>query len=190
MVDLYKSYIVIPADPKKNKSGKMFFFESMVLQKIMRKLGLSKNYYLEDLLMQRDPERVLIYYSKKQYINSEFFQAKANNEEAKENQKIVLDALEFLNKELKKNPSIQSSDFPICFLEAFNLQFPLTEAQKKNVLFKQCQLIQFIRIVEIIFKNQLCENENFRNSIIYQVIYVLKLGTEDEDIVDMSIYSL
>lgn len=50
--------------------------------------------------------------------------------------------------------------------------------------------MQFIRIVEIIFKNNLCENENFKNSIIYQVIYVLKLGTEDEDIVDMSIYSL
>jgi hypothetical protein len=50
--------------------------------------------------------------------------------------------------------------------------------------------MQFIRIVEIIFKNNLCENENFKNAIIYQVIYVLKLGTEDEDVVDMSIYSL
>jgi hypothetical protein len=50
--------------------------------------------------------------------------------------------------------------------------------------------MQFIRIVEIIFKHNLCENENFKNSIIYQVIYVLKLGTEDESIVDMSIYSL
>jgi len=55
---------------------------------------------------------------------------------------------------------------------------------------KQCQLMQFIRIVELIFKHNLCENENFKISIIYQVIYVLKLGTEDEDIVDMSIYSL
>jgi hypothetical protein len=50
--------------------------------------------------------------------------------------------------------------------------------------------MQFIRIVEIIFKNNLCENENFKNAIIYEVIYVLKLGTEDEDIVEMSIYSL
>jgi len=50
--------------------------------------------------------------------------------------------------------------------------------------------MQFIRIVEIIFKNKLCDNENFKNAIIYQVIYVLKLGTEDEDVVDMSIYSL
>ena len=24
----------------------------------------------------------------------------------------------------KKNPSISASDFPICFLEAFNMQFP------------------------------------------------------------------
>jgi len=50
--------------------------------------------------------------------------------------------------------------------------------------------MQFIRIVEIIFKNKICENENFKNAIIYQAIYVLKLGTEDEDVVDMSIYSL
>lgn len=50
--------------------------------------------------------------------------------------------------------------------------------------------MQFIRIVEIIFKNGLCDNENFKVAIIYQVIYVLKLGIEDQDIVDMSIYSL
>lgn len=50
--------------------------------------------------------------------------------------------------------------------------------------------MQFIRIVEIIFKNQLCEIDCFKNAIIYQVIYVLKMGTEDEDIVEMSIYSL
>lgn len=50
--------------------------------------------------------------------------------------------------------------------------------------------MQFIRIVEILFKNNLCENENFKEAIIYQVIYVLKLGTEDNDIVDMAIYSL
>lgn len=50
--------------------------------------------------------------------------------------------------------------------------------------------MQFIRMVEIIFKNRLCDNENFKAAIIYQVIYVLKLGIEDPDIVDMSIYSL
>ena len=50
--------------------------------------------------------------------------------------------------------------------------------------------MQFIRIVEIIFKNGLCDNEQFKVAIIYQVIYVLKLGIEDQDIVDMSIYSL
>lgn len=102
----------------------------------------------------------------------------------------MLDALEFLNTELKKNPSIKDSDFPICFLEAFSLQFPFEEKMKSDQLFKQCSLMMFIRIVEIIFKNGLCENENFKNAIIYKVIYVLKLGTEDEDIVEMSIYSL
>lgn len=50
--------------------------------------------------------------------------------------------------------------------------------------------MRFVRIVEILFKNKLCENESFKEAIIYQVIYVLKLGAEDEDIVDMAIYSL
>lgn len=50
--------------------------------------------------------------------------------------------------------------------------------------------MKFIRIVEIIFTFKLCENQNFRRAIIYQVIYVLKIGIEDEDIVEMSIYSL
>lgn len=39
--------------------------------------------------------------------------------------------------------------------------------------------MQFIRIVEIIFKNGLCDNEIFKVSIIYQVINVLKMGIED-----------
>ena len=50
--------------------------------------------------------------------------------------------------------------------------------------------MQFIRVVEIIFKNGLCDNENFRAAIIYHAIHVLKLGIEDHDIVDMSVYSL
>ena len=37
-----------------------------------------------------------------------------------QNSKIVLNALEFLNAELKRNPSVEASDFPISFLEAFS----------------------------------------------------------------------
>jgi hypothetical protein len=72
----------------------------------MQKLGMSKKYLLEDILTQRDPDRVLINYSKKQYINSEFFQRQNKSDDSNCANKLVLDALEFLNKELKKNPSI------------------------------------------------------------------------------------
>ena len=50
--------------------------------------------------------------------------------------------------------------------------------------------MKFIRIVEIIFQNKLCDQENFKQALIYQVIHTLKLGIEDADIVDMSIYSM
>jgi len=69
----------------------------------MRKLGLNKKYHLEDLLLQRDSDRVLVMHSKKQYLNTEFFQTKNDSQIP---QKVVLDALEFLNTQLKKNPSI------------------------------------------------------------------------------------
>ena len=81
---------------------------------------MSKRHLLEDILIKRDPDRVLIFYCKKNFINSEFFQRTNKPDEGQNSQKTVLEALEFLNKELKKNPSVHSSDFPICFLEAFN----------------------------------------------------------------------
>lgn len=56
--------------------------------------------------MQRDPERVLVYYSKSQYIGQEFIQAKPGNEESVKYTKTVIDALEFLNHEFKKCQSI------------------------------------------------------------------------------------
>ena len=70
MIDLYKSYIKVDPDPKKDRC----FFESMVLICVMQKLGMSKKHLLEDIMMKRDPDRVLVYYCKKNFINSEFFQ--------------------------------------------------------------------------------------------------------------------
>lgn len=64
MVELYKSYL-----GNDHKS----FFESKVLINVMKKLGMSKKYLMEDILTKRDPDRVLQYYSKSHYINSEFF---------------------------------------------------------------------------------------------------------------------
>jgi hypothetical protein len=111
MVELYKSYL----------SSSKCFFESQVLICVMRKLGMSKKYMMEDILAKKDHDRVLIKYSKKHYIDAEFFQRSSKDEGEANSYKVVLDALEFLNKELKKNPSISASDFPICFLEAFNM---------------------------------------------------------------------
>ena len=59
MIDLYKSHVHHESIPEK------FFFESKVLIRVMKKLGMSKKYLLEDLLTKRDPERVLVFYSKK-----------------------------------------------------------------------------------------------------------------------------
>lgn len=59
MIDLYKSHV------HDESSQEKFFFESKVLIRVMKKLGMSKKYLLEDLLTKRDPERVLVSYSKK-----------------------------------------------------------------------------------------------------------------------------
>ena len=102
----------------------------------MSKLGLNKKYHMEELLQQRDPDRVLVYYSKKQYLNTEFFSSKPVADGEQSVQKTVLDALEFLNKEMKKNSTMQQSDFPISFLEAFSHKFPQTLEQEKNAMVK------------------------------------------------------
>lgn len=47
-----------------------------------------------------------------------------------------------------------------------------------------------MRTVEIIFTNKLCDNASLNSALIYQVIHTLKVGIEDADIVDMSIYSM
>lgn len=67
MVELYKSYI------GSSSSEKNSFFESKVLIYVMKKLGMSKKYLLEDILTKRDHDRVLIKFQKKHYINTEFF---------------------------------------------------------------------------------------------------------------------
>ena len=63
MAELYKSYL---------GRDRKAFFESKVLIHVMKKLGMGKKHLMEDILTKRDPDRVLEYYSKSQYINSEF----------------------------------------------------------------------------------------------------------------------
>ena len=71
IMELYKSYIRVDhlkKDLKDKKDGKCFF-ESMVLICVMQKLGMSKKHLLEDIMMKRDPDRVLVFYCKKNFIN-------------------------------------------------------------------------------------------------------------------------
>ena len=95
------------------------FFESKVLENIIKKLGMGKKYLLEDLLVKNDPSRVLLYYQKNHYLSQEFFQRQTNSKEPIDSYSIVLNSLKFLNQELKKNTDLEQSDFSICFLECF-----------------------------------------------------------------------
>lgn len=58
----------------KSSQKNFVFFESKVLENIIKKLGMGKKYLLEDLLYKNDPNRVLLYYQKNHYISQEFFQ--------------------------------------------------------------------------------------------------------------------
>jgi hypothetical protein len=70
LVDLYKSYIDVANPAGTDLKRVQYFFESKVLQLVMKKLGLNKKYHLEDLLLQRDSDRILIMHSKKHYLNT------------------------------------------------------------------------------------------------------------------------
>jgi hypothetical protein len=51
-------------------------------------------------------------------------------------------------------------------------------------------LIQFIMAVELLIKNNLVEDEYFKAAMVNMTIYVLKLGIESEDTVEISIFSM
>lgn len=118
---------------KASWKGNNVFFESKVLENIIKKLGMGKKYLLEDLLYKNDPSRVLLYYQKNHYINQEFFQKQTTNKEPIKSYEIVLSALNFLNQELKKNTKLDQSDFAICFLECFEQYLKPLERKSTDV---------------------------------------------------------
>lgn len=50
--------------------------------------------------------------------------------------------------------------------------------------------MQFIITVELLIKNNLVEDEYFKAAIVNMTIYVLKLGIESEETVEISIFSM
>ena len=58
-------------------------------------------------------------------------------------------ALEFLNKNIKKDPSLVNSDFIVCFLEAFSLVFPscLLDEKRNSTIDRLNHILSFIRTV-------------------------------------------
>jgi len=50
--------------------------------------------------------------------------------------------------------------------------------------------MQFIISVELLIKNNIVEDEYFKASLVNMTIYVLKLGIESEETVEISIFSM
>lgn len=88
---------------------------------LMKRLCFGKKYYLEKLISKFEKDKTLPYYIKKNYLNSEFYKRGESTTKKVQN---FLDALEFINKELKKTSSLHSSDFAVAFLNTFNVLFP------------------------------------------------------------------
>ena len=45
-------------------------------------------------------------------------------------------------------------------------------------------------MIEMIFTHKLCEQQNFKQALIFQVIHTLQICIEDADVVEMAIYSM
>ncbi len=102
-------------------SSKTGFFESKLLINLMKRLSFGKKYFLEKLIAKNEKEKTLQYYIKKHYMSNEFY--KKGDQTNRKVSKFV-DALDFINKELKKNNNVQHSDFAVAFLNTFNTLFP------------------------------------------------------------------
>ena len=93
------------------------------------------------------PEFVL-----EEYLDNDFFKGKSTNQIDKQPQtKRFLGALEFLNKQIKKDAGLQQSDFIVCFLEAFNYLFPVHLSKERySQIERQNTILSFIRTVDVL----------------------------------------
>ena len=71
---------------------------------LMKRLCFGKKYYLEKLISKHEKDKTLPYYIKKHYTNNEFFKRGEMTTKKVQN---FIDALDFINKELKKNANLQ-----------------------------------------------------------------------------------
>ena len=55
---------------------------------------------------------------------------------------------------------------------------------------RQNRLMQFIIAVELLIKNNIVDDEYFKASMVNMTIYVLKLGIESDETVEISIFSM
>ena len=69
-----------------------------VLIEIMGRLGLSRNFFLEQKLMQAGSAQTLQYYVLEQFLEEEFFKKKTNAGDRDPKTERLLRSLEFLNK--------------------------------------------------------------------------------------------
>ena len=114
----------------------------------MNGLGFGRKYELEAKLMERQEEKTLQFYSVEQFLE-DFFKGKSDLMSIKIER--FYSAIEFISKSLKKDPSPKNSDLIICFLEAFNLNFPMQlKLEYYDKVKQQSSLICFIKTVEMI----------------------------------------
>ena len=78
---------------------------------------------MEQLIAQAEPDKTLRYYNVPHFWENELFK-KREGEGIDEKTQKVKHALEFISKNIKKDGALSSSDFCVCFLEAFNCMFP------------------------------------------------------------------
>ena len=80
------------------------WFESECLVSLISKIGLNRKYFMEQLLIQADAGKTLRFYDAENFWEVEIFKKKNVNIKQPQNQaKKVLEALEFLSKNVKKN---------------------------------------------------------------------------------------
>jgi hypothetical protein len=83
-----------------SSTSKTGYFESKLLINLMKRLSFGKKYYLEKLISKHEKDKTHQYYMKKHYMNQEFFKrGDVTNKKVKN----FIEALDFLNKELKKS---------------------------------------------------------------------------------------
>jgi hypothetical protein len=126
----------------------------------MNGVGFGRKYELEAKLMEREEDKTLQYYSVEQFLELEFFKGKSEHMSKKIDRFYA--AIEFISKSLKKDPSPKNSDLIVCFLEAFNLNFPKQlKLEYHDRVQQQSSLICFIKTVEMIILKQLTVDEYF-----------------------------